>query len=93
MSSTTVYTQEELVAKLAAAEELVKEQATKLAAAEELAKKLTAELLKTRDDLNSYIEDYYGIKRSCCCHAAKDYSRGCHECQGDSDYEGECECR
>ena len=68
------------------------ELAAKLLAAEELIQKLQKELAKTKEDLNAYIEDLHGLKRSCCCYAAKRY-RGCPECEGDSDYEGECECR
>ena len=41
----------------------------KLLASEELVKKLQAELAKTSERLNEYIERFYGIKRSCCCHA------------------------
>ena len=72
-----VSTQEELAAKLLAAEELIQ--------------KLQKELAKTKEDLNAYTENFYDIKRRCCCHAAERY-RGCPECEGDSDYEGECEC-
>ena len=46
----------------------------KLLASEELVKKLQAELAKTSERLNEYIERFYGIKRSCCCHAGPRYS-------------------
>ena len=78
MSTTTVSTQEELAAKLLAAEELIQ--------------KLQKELAKTKEDLNAYIEEFHGLKRSCGCGAAREYHVGCPECEGDSDYEGECEC-
>ena len=81
MSSTTVPTQEELAAKLLAAEELIQ--------------KLQKELAKTTERLDAVSEEFCGLKRHCSCRAAKRYSinRGCSECEGDSDYEGECECR
>jgi hypothetical protein len=48
--------------------------AAKLLAAEELVKTLQAQLAKTSELLNEYIEQFYGIKRDCCCHAAGEYS-------------------
>ena len=71
MSSTTVSTQEELAAKLAA----------KLLAAEELVKKLQADLAKALERAEKYEGQFNSIKR-----------RGCPDCEGDSDYEEECEC-
>jgi predicted S18 family serine protease len=47
---------------------------TELVQTKKLVKELTAELVKTREDLRAYIEDFYGLKRSCCCHAAKYFS-------------------
>ena len=43
-------------------------------ASEELVKKLQAELVKTSERLNEYIERFYSIKRSCCCDAGPRYS-------------------
>jgi len=64
--------------------------AAKLLAAEELIKKLQAELanaLKSAEHVSS-TQIYSGSGRAA-IHVAR---RGCPECEGDSDYEEECEC-